>query len=66
MSISDYTTLAALEITVGFREEGSNLVLTPTRKKEYQVSLIGEWPIPKIDMQELASYFGPGCTVQAK
>jgi hypothetical protein len=66
MSISDYTTLAALEIAVGFRDEGSNLVLTPTGKKEYQVSVIGEWPIPTMDMQELTSYFGPGCTVQAK
>lgn len=64
-SMSDYSTLSALEVTVEFREEGNNLVLLPIKKKEYQVSMVGEWPIPKLDMQELAAYFGLGCKVQS-
>lgn len=62
-SISNYRTLSGLEILINYKEQNGNLVLIPIKKKEYQVSVIGEWPIPKIDIPELVNYFGNSCTV---
>jgi hypothetical protein len=65
-SMSSYSTLSALEVTMGIKEDGISLTVTPLRKKEYQVSVIGEWPIPKMDVDELARYLGSGCVVNTK
>lgn len=62
-SAGDFNTLAALEVTVGFAKRGHALILTPTKKKEYQVSVIGKWPIPKMDVNELANFLGKQCEV---
>lgn len=62
-SIDDYSTLSALDISADFEEADGKLVLTPLKKKEYQVSLVGEWPIPKMEPSELADYLGRTCKV---
>jgi len=55
-SIGDYSTLSALELKIEFSETNGNLTLVPKYKKEYQVSVAGEWPIPEMNTQDLLSY----------
>ena len=63
-SINDYSTLSGLEIWINLSEQNGIMTMTPEKKKEYQVSVIGSWPIPKIDMEELVEYFGAQCSIK--
>lgn len=63
-SIGNYSTLAALEILVSVKRSNNLLILRPVKKKEYQMSVVGKWPFPKMDMKELVNYFGSSCKLE--
>lgn len=60
-SLNDYFTISSLNILIHFQKKDNHLYLVPIKKTEHQVSVIGSWPIPKMDMIELINYFGYDC-----
>lgn len=64
-SLSGYSTLSELEILISFKKNGGSLIFTPLKKRTSQASLVGEWPIPEMKIQELASYFGGSCVLKS-
>jgi hypothetical protein len=62
-SYGDYVaSLSELEISLQIEDKEGSFIITPTKKRQHQASLIGEWPIPQMDISELTDYLGDGCT----
>ncbi len=63
-SMNDYVTLSSLQVYIEFKMKNKMLIIKPVKKMEHQVSIIGSWPIPKMEMSELVSFLGTNCLIK--